>query len=115
MSRNVKSRMQQAACLLLEGKKSKEVAALLGARPETLSRWKKHPVFIAEYERLMEDTREEMRVRLWHLATGVFEGICTDLKVGYHNQQRFQSAMDFFKTIKIEQLFAPNNVQEPKN
>ena len=109
MSRNIKWRMQRAAHLLLEGHSSGKVAEMLKARPETLSRWKKHPAFIEEYERVRTELCEDMRVKLWRLAMGAFEKMSESSMGGLDSQRCFNNALKFFKTIKIEQVFSPNS------
>ena len=107
MSRNVKFRMQQAAHLLLEGHTSKEVATMLKARPETLSRWKKRPEFIEEIERIKAELCDDMRVKLWRCATTAFNKTIQDVFEGEKDQKRFNYALRFFETIGIHQIFQP--------
>lgn len=107
MSTNVKWRMHKAAALLLEGYSSKEVANQLKARPETLSRWKKSPVFLKEFERLKQEVREEMELKLMQLAISTFHRLSEDLMDGVEDEERYQHALQFFKTIGIEHIFAP--------
>lgn len=49
---------QQAALLLVEGRKQGEIAEEMGIAPETLSRWKAEPGFRAELNRLLLAMRE---------------------------------------------------------
>lgn len=109
MSGNVKWRMHRAAYLLLCGNSSEQVATELKVRPETISRWRRNPYFVKEYENIRYDMCEDMRVLLWAVAKDTFVEIASDK---YRSQSRFDNALKFFKTIKIEQIFMPHYMTE---
>jgi hypothetical protein len=65
--RSFSARARRAAVLAAQGHSRKEIAALIGVAPETVSVWKRHPQWRAEIERwraLVEAPLERWQARL---------------------------------------------------
>ena len=65
--RSFSVRARRAAVLAAQGHSRKEIAAIIGVEPETVSVWKRHPQWQAEIERsraLAEAPLERMQARL---------------------------------------------------
>jgi DNA-binding CsgD family transcriptional regulator len=65
--RSFSARARRAAVLAAQGHSRKEIAALIGVAPETISVWKRHPQWRAEIERwraLAEAPNERRQARL---------------------------------------------------
>jgi hypothetical protein len=67
MPDNARRKKMQAVHLLVGGQSMAHVAASLGVNPKTLWRWRQKPEFHQEIERLLDNKREEMRLRLFRL------------------------------------------------
>ena len=58
----------KAIAFLLSGKTITETAHLLNKNRDTISRWKKHPVFIAEMNRIQNDMQQAYQHKLTSMA-----------------------------------------------
>ena len=58
----------KAIAMLLSGKTITETAQLLNKNRDTVSRWKKHPVFIAEINRIQNDMQQAYQHKLTSMA-----------------------------------------------
>lgn len=120
------ARQRMAAMLLAEGVTLKDIAKQLKIRRETISRWRKQPVFLAEYEWAIEEnkklyikTREEMRDNLQHEVTDLvnkaIDAINYQIDQGYDTfAERSKLAFDILKFLKADQLFTPTASPENK-
>lgn len=63
------NQQQKGAALAAAGWSGVDIAAELGVRQETVSRWRKLPAWQAEYERILSEARAELAGRIMELSS----------------------------------------------
>jgi len=99
MSRKLTSKQVKAVYLLAGGASATEVAKVLKLRRETLSRWKKLPVFVEETERVAADLREGMKHRLDSLVDHSITTLKSELARYQSDPKRVQTALNVLKLL----------------
>lgn len=79
--KNLSTKQRQAA-ELLNFMSAKEVAERLNLRRETISRWKKQPLFVAECERCRAERHEYARIRFQDVFDSVIVRLIHVMKTG---------------------------------
>ncbi len=109
MSQNITSSLTpkqlQAAWFLARGVAGGVVAKRLGVRRETVSRWKKIPLFQQEVLRLGEEHRQVMALQMAGLLHSSVEVIEHTL-LHAQGDKRLQTAMGIIQQIGIERFKA---------
>ena len=104
MSQKLTSKQQKAIYLLARGDTIIAAAKALNMRRETLSRWRKIPEFIVEYEKLMVETRASLS----HQITSLLEISITDVKqeIKQYNgdPKRIQALLNMIKTLEKDAI-----------
>lgn len=107
MSHKLTPKQVKAIYLLARGQTSMEVANHLKMRRETLSRWKKDPVFSAEFEKVMGEVRDGLKDRLTHLADLSITTVRAEFNAIHSNPKVVLTALGVLKLLGIEQVVSP--------
>ena len=99
MSRKLTAKQLKAAYLLAEGSSRYNIARSLKTREETISRWRKIPEFIMEYERIIEEIRAGFKNRLTILVDTSMDAIQGGIRYDSTNQKRLEIALNVIKTF----------------
>ena len=67
MSKNLNENQLLAVQLVVQGRSGREIAKQLGVTEETVSRWKKQPVFIAMVNDLLGQLRDTTQQKMRNL------------------------------------------------
>ena len=112
MSLKLNQKQLQAIHMLAHGMKTIEIAAHLGLRRETLSRWKRIPHFKAEFERLMHTVREDMGHRLTHLVDASISTVHAELGRIEPDPKRIQTALNVLKLLGTPPVVTANSSKD---
>lgn len=102
MSINVKPKQLKAIYMLMEGMNSREIAKKLKLRAETLSRWKKRPEFIVEYEKVKMEAWEKLEYRWQSVAENAVTAIASELCYHECNPKRIEMALKMLEIVGID-------------
>lgn len=75
------AQQEKAIVLVVLGKSGREIAEACEVTPETVSRWRQMPLFIATVNRILKDSQDEVKLRLHSLtnmALNAIESILTN-------------------------------------
>ena len=103
MARNTKTLQKQAAHMLIEGYVDSEIVEALKIRPDTLLRWREHPVFIAQLQRLKRIYHHDLSMDLTSMIRETTRNIIAQLRVGCHNET-YKNVADLLKLIGKERI-----------
>ena len=67
MSKNLNENQLLAVQLVVQGKSGREIAKQLSVTEETISRWKKQPIFIASVNEILGQLREGIQQKMRNL------------------------------------------------
>lgn len=112
MQRKLTSKQVKAAYMLAQGKSSSSVSSKLKMRRETLWRWRQLPRFIEEMERVMGETREDLKSRIANLVHDAINTMNEALTNDYCAPKRTQAALHMLKLLGIEQILAAKAAKE---
>ncbi len=99
MSIKLKPKQRLAAMRLVAGESAAAIAKELKLRPETLSRWRRQPEFMALHERLMDQLDESLRPRLRHILARSLDEISASLAYKNGRDQCYKTALDVLKLV----------------
>jgi hypothetical protein len=102
MSRKLKVKQIKALHLLAQGDSCIAISRRLKLRAETLSRWRKIPEFILEYEKLMNEMRLNMKDQITNLMNSSITVAKRELYAEKCDAKRLQIALNMIKTLEKE-------------
>jgi len=74
------AQQQQTLSLLVTGKRVEEIAEKIGVHRSTIWRWRQDPEFIAQWNQILTDTREEQTRSLLELQQEAIEALRGSLR-----------------------------------
>ena len=104
MSKNLNENQLLAVQLVVQGKSGREIAKQLSVTEETISRWKKQPIFIASVNEILGQLREGIQQKMRNLVFQALEILETELS-DKENKNKANIALKLLQNYKFVQLF----------
>lgn len=104
MSKNLNENQLLAVQLVAQGKSGREIAKQLSVTEETISRWKKQPIFIASVNEILGQLREGIQQKMRNLVFQALEILETELS-DKENKNKANIALKLLQNYKFVQLF----------
>ncbi len=104
MSKNLNENQLLAVQLVAQGRSGREIAKQLSVTEETISRWKKQPIFIASVNEILVQLREGIQQKMRNLIFQALEVIETELS-NDENKNKAIIALKLLQSYKFVQLF----------
>ena len=104
MSKNLNENQLLAVQLVVQGKSGREIAKQLSVTEETISRWKKQPIFIASVNEILGQLREGIQQKMRNLIFQALEILETELS-DKENKNKANIALKLLQNYKFVQLF----------
>ena len=103
MSKNLNENQLLAVQLVVQGRSGREIAKQLGVTEETVSRWKKQPVFIAMVNDLLGQLRDTTQQKMRNLVLLALEILEKELS-NKDNKSRVNIALKVINNYKFSTL-----------
>ena len=104
MSKNLNENQLLAVQLVAQGRSGREIAKQLSVTEETISRWKKQPIFIASVNEILGQLSEGIQQKMRSLIFQALEILETELS-DKENKNRANIALKLLQNYKFVQLF----------
>ena len=104
MSKNLNENQLLAVQLVVQGRSGREIAKQLSVTEETISRWKKQPIFIASVNEILCQLREGIQQKMRNLIFQALEILETELS-DKENKNKANIALKLLQNYKFVQLF----------
>ena len=104
MSKNLNENQLLAVQLVAQGRSGREIAKQLSVTEETISRWKKQPIFIASVNEILGQLREGIQQKMRNLIFRALEILETELSDD-ENKNKSNIALKLLQNYKFVQLF----------
>ena len=104
MSKNLNENQLLAVQLVAQGRSGREIAKQLSVTEETISRWKKQPIFIASVNEILGQLSEGIQQKMRSLIFQALEILETELS-DKENKSRANIALKLLQNYKFVQLF----------
>ena len=104
MSKNLNENQLLAVQLVAQGRSGREIAKQLSVTEETISRWKKQPIFIASVNEILGQLREGIQQKMRNLVFQALEILETELS-DKENKNKANIALKLLQNYKFVQLF----------
>ena len=104
MSKNLNENQLLAVQLVAQGRSGREIAKQLSVTEETISRWKKQPIFIASVNEILGQLREGIHQKMRNLIFQALEILETELS-DKENKNKANIALKLLQNYKFVQLF----------
>ena len=104
MSKNLNENQLLAVHLVAQGRSGREIAKQLSVTEETISRWKKQPIFIASVNEILGQLREGIQQKMRNLIFQALEILETELS-DKENKNKANIALKLLQNYKFVQLF----------
>ena len=104
MSKNLNENQLLAVQLVAQGRSGREIAKQLSVTEETISRWKKQPIFIASVNEILGQLREGIQQKMRNLIFQALEILETELS-DKENKNKANIALKLLQNYKFVQLF----------
>ena len=99
---NLNAQQQQTLGLLATGLRIEEIAETLGVHRSTIWRWRQEPEFIAQWNRILVDTREEQTRSLLKLQQEAIEALKGCLR-SENDMVRLRASLWCLKRLQVFQ------------
>ena len=104
MSKNLNENQLLAVQLVAQGRSGREIAKQLSVTEETISRWKKQPIFIASVNEILGQLSEGIQQKMRNLVFQALEILETELS-DKGNKNKANIALKLLQNYKFVQLF----------
>ena len=104
MSKNLNENQLLAVQLVAQGKSGREIAKQLSVTEETISRWKKQPIFIASVNEILGQLSDGIQQKMRNLIFQALEILETELS-DKENKNKANIALKLLQNYKFVQLF----------
>ena len=104
MSKNLNENQLLAVQLVAQGRSGREIAKQLSVTEETISRWKKQPIFIARVNEILGQLREGIQQKMRNLVFQALEILETEFS-DKENKNKANIALKLLQNYKFVQLF----------
>ena len=104
MSKNLNENQLLAVQLVAQGRSGKEIAKQLSVTEETISRWKKQPIFIASVNEILGQLSEGIQQKMRNLVFQALEILETEFS-DKENKNKANIALKLLQNYKFVQLF----------
>ena len=104
MSKNLNENQLLAVQLVAQGRSGREIAKQLSVTEETISRWKKQPIFIASVNEILGQLSEGIQQKMRNLVFQALEILETELS-DKENKNKANIALKLLQNYKFVQLF----------
>ena len=104
MSKNLNEIQLLAVQLVAQGRSGREIAKQLSVTEETISRWKKQPIFIARVNEILGQLREGIQQKMRNLVFQALEILETEFS-DKENKNKANIALKLLQNYKFVQLF----------
>ena len=104
MSKNLNENQLLAVQLVAQGKSGREIAKQLSVTEETISRWKKQPIFIASVNEILGQLSEGIQQKMRNLVFQALEILETEFS-DKENKNKANIALKLLQNYKFVQLF----------
>ncbi len=104
MSKNLNENQLLAVQLVAQGRSGREIAKQLSVTEETISRWKKQPIFIASVNEILGQLKEGIQQKMRNLIFQALEILETELS-DKENKNKANIALKLLQNYKFVQLF----------
>ena len=104
MSKNLNENQLLAVQLVAQGRSGREIAKQLSVTEETISRWKKQPIFIASVNEILGQLSEGIQQKMRSLIFQALEILETELS-DKENKNKANIALKLLQNYKFVQLF----------
>ena len=104
MSKNLNENQLLAVQLVAQGRSGREIAKQLSVTEETISRWKKQPIFIASVNEILGQLSEGIQQKMRNLIFQALEILETELS-DKENKNKANIALKLLQNYKFVQLF----------
>ena len=101
MSKNLNENQLLAVQLVAQGRSGREIAKQLSVTEETISRWKKQPIFIASVNEILGQLKEGIQQKMRNLIFQALEILETELS----DKENKNKALKLLQNYKFVQLF----------
>ena len=108
MSQKITKKQKIAAQLIAYGESIGYAASKVEVRRETMSRWKKRPLFIKEVEKVMEEQRQNLKQRFDRVAESAVEMLLRQLHYNDPDPKCIQTALDVIKIFGTGPFMHPD-------
>lgn len=108
MSHKLTPKQLKALYMLTSGASANQVANTLSMQRETLSRWRKNPLFIEKFEQVMRQIEAAMQHRLLATMDNTISKMNSELSSSYGSSKHIQTASNVLKMLSLMQKYAPN-------
>ncbi len=102
MSQKLTQKQLYAISMLMEGSSAGMVALTLKLRRETVSRWQRMPEFKAEYTRIKNEMRGDLKSQLSDLLMTTIQAMKGTIISSDSNPKRIESLLNVIKTLGID-------------
>ena len=104
MSKNLNENQLLAVQLVAQGRSGREIAKQLSVTEETISRWKKQPIFIASVNEILGQLSDGIQQKMRNLIFQALEILETELS-DKENKNKANLALKLLQNYKFVQLF----------
>ncbi len=104
MSKNLNENQLLAVQLVAQGRSGREIAKQLSVTEETISRWKKQPIFIASVNEILGQLSEGIQQKMRNLVFQALKILETELS-DKENKNKANIALKLLQNYKFVQLF----------
>ena len=104
MSKNLNEIQLLAVQLVAQGRSGREIAKQLSVTEETISRWKKQPIFIASVNEILGQLSEGIQQKMRNLVFQALEILETEFS-DKENKNKANIALKLLQNYKFVQLF----------
>ena len=104
MSKNLNENQLLAVQLVAQGRSGREIAKQLSVTEETISRWKKQPIFIASVNEILGQLSEGIQQKMRNLVFHALEILETEFS-DKENKNKANIALKLLQNYKFVQLF----------
>ena len=104
MSKNLNENQLLAVQLVAQGRSGREIAKQISVTEETISRWKKQPIFIASVNEILGQLREGIQQKMRNLVFQALEILETEFS-DKENKNKANIALKLLQNYKFVQLF----------
>ena len=104
MSKNLNENQLLAVQLVAQGRSGREIAKQLSVTEETISRWKKQPIFIASVNEILGQLSEGIQQKMRNLVFQALEILETEFS-DKENKNKANIALKLLQNYKFVQLF----------
>ena len=104
MSKNLNENQLLAVQLVAQGRSGREIAKQLSVTEDTISRWKKQPIFIASVNEILGQLSEGIQQKMRNLVFQALEILETEFS-DKENKNKANIALKLLQNYKFVQLF----------